>query len=134
VLPGDALELHRAKAHADLGRLMLRGDRADDAREELRVALDLAWAAGADALAEEIRSALVYAGARPRRPELTGIRALTASEARTARMAIEATNREIAETLFVTEKTVEAHLTSAYRKLGVSGRAQLAAALGQTAA
>jgi DNA-binding NarL/FixJ family response regulator len=40
------------------------------------------------------------------------------------------TNREIAETLFVTTKTVESQLTAAYRKLNIAGRAQLEAALG----
>jgi DNA-binding CsgD family transcriptional regulator len=38
-------------------------------------------------------------------------------------------NREIAEALFLTRRTVEMHLTGAYRKLGVSGRGELAAAL-----
>ena len=38
----------------------------------------------------------------------------------------ELTNRQIAQTLFVTEKTVELHLTSAYRKLGIRSRFQLA--------
>jgi DNA-binding CsgD family transcriptional regulator len=58
------------------------------------------------------------------------VRGLTAAETRTARLAIEITNREIAETLFVTEKTVETHLTAVYRKLNIAGRAQLEAALG----
>jgi DNA-binding NarL/FixJ family response regulator len=40
------------------------------------------------------------------------------------------TNREIAQALFVTPKTVEVHLSSAYRKLGISSRSQLATALG----
>lgn len=76
-------------------------------------------------------SPLIAAGARPRRPELTGLRALTPSEGRTARMAATGlTNREVAETGFLTEKTVETHLTAAYRKLGITGRPQLAAALG----
>jgi DNA-binding NarL/FixJ family response regulator len=35
------------------------------------------------------------------------------------------TNREIAHTLYVTPKTIEAHLAAAYRKLGVSGKAAL---------
>jgi DNA-binding CsgD family transcriptional regulator len=39
------------------------------------------------------------------------------------------TNREIAETLFVTLKTVEVHLGHAYGKLDIRGRAQLPAAL-----
>jgi DNA-binding NarL/FixJ family response regulator len=43
--------------------------------------------------------------------------------------ASELTNREIAQTLFVTEKTVEIHLTNAYRKLGIRSRWQLPALL-----
>ena len=39
--------------------------------------------------------------------------------------------RQIAEDLFLTLRTVEAHLTSAYRKLDIDGRPQLAAALGR---
>jgi DNA-binding NarL/FixJ family response regulator len=39
-------------------------------------------------------------------------------------------NRDIAQTLFVTPKTVEVHLTSTYCKLGISARAALSAALG----
>ena len=39
------------------------------------------------------------------------------------------TNREIAQALFITPKTVEVHLTSAFRKLEISSRQQLAAAL-----
>jgi DNA-binding CsgD family transcriptional regulator len=38
-------------------------------------------------------------------------------------------NKQIAQTAFVTLKTVESHLAAAYRKLGISGRGQLAAAL-----
>jgi DNA-binding CsgD family transcriptional regulator len=39
------------------------------------------------------------------------------------------TSREIAQALFVSQKTVETHLTQAYRKLGISARAQLPGAL-----
>ena len=42
------------------------------------------------------------------------------------------TNREIAQALFVTEKTVERHLSSAYQKLGIRSRFQLAAAIGES--
>jgi DNA-binding CsgD family transcriptional regulator len=131
ILDGSLADLEQARVAVDLGVLLLRQGRADEAREILRPALDRAWACGADALAERARASLVQAGARPRRPELTGARALTPAEARTARMAAGGmTNRELAEALFVTEKTVETHLTAAYRKLNIAGRPQLAAALG----
>ncbi|HEV2812119.1 MAG TPA: helix-turn-helix transcriptional regulator, partial [Solirubrobacteraceae bacterium] len=58
---------------------------------------------------------------------------LTPGELRVARMAAAgATNREIAETLFVTRKAVEWHLGNAYRKLGVSSRRELPEALGES--
>ena len=57
-----------------------------------------------------------------------------ASERRVAEMAAEGpTNREIAQALFVTQRTVEVHLTSIYRKLAISSRSQLAAALAEPA-
>jgi DNA-binding CsgD family transcriptional regulator len=73
-------------------------------------------------------------GARPRRVALSGLDALTPSERRVAGMAAkEMTNRDIAQALFVTPKTVEVHLSSVYRKLGIASRAQLAGALGSEA-
>jgi len=56
---------------------------------------------------------------------------LTPSELRVAAMAAEGmTNRDIAQNLFVTPKTVEVHLSSVYRKLDIGSRTQLASALG----
>jgi DNA-binding CsgD family transcriptional regulator len=71
------------------------------------------------------------AGARPRRTALHGEEALTARERQVASLAADGlSNREIAETLVVTVKTVEWHLKHSYRKLGVSSRGQLREALG----
>jgi DNA-binding CsgD family transcriptional regulator len=57
---------------------------------------------------------------------LTGLAALTPSERRVAEMAADnMTNKDIAQALFVTPKTVEVHLSSVYRKLEISSRAQL---------
>jgi DNA-binding NarL/FixJ family response regulator len=61
---------------------------------------------------------------------LTGVDALTASERRVAELAVEGlTNREIAQALFVTMRTVEGHLSGAFAKLGVRSRTELAPAL-----
>jgi DNA-binding CsgD family transcriptional regulator len=96
-------------------------------------ALDLAAGCGARALAARAREELVSVGARPRRERLSGVEALTASERRVAQMAAAGmTNREIAQALFVTIKTVTLHLTRVYEKLDVAGRAQLSRALGET--
>jgi DNA-binding CsgD family transcriptional regulator len=63
------------------------------------------------------------------------VAALTPSELRVARLAADGrTNREIARGLYVTPKTVETHLAHAYAKLGITGRAGLAAALGRETA
>ena len=59
-----------------------------------------------------------------------GTMALTPTERRVARIAAAGVpNRQIAQSLFVTEKTVETHLASVYRKLGIRARGQLAGAL-----
>jgi DNA-binding NarL/FixJ family response regulator len=55
---------------------------------------------------------------------------LTASERRVAQLAAEElSNKDIAQALFVTVKTVEVHLSNAYRKLEIGSRRQLAAAM-----
>ena len=59
--------------------------------------------------------------------------ALTASERRVADLAADGqTNRDIAQTLYVTPKTIEVHLSNAYRKLGIGSRRELAGALAET--
>jgi DNA-binding CsgD family transcriptional regulator len=126
---GDA-RLERARALADLGALLRRRNRRTEARELLREALDAAHRSGAKALADEAETELRATGARPRRVVLTGLDSLTASERRIAELASQGlTNREIAQTLFITTRTVEGHLTSVFRKLGVDSRDELAAAL-----
>ena len=119
-----------ARALTDLGAALRRANRRADARDPLRRALDLADACGAAPVAEQARAELLAAGGRPRRPRLWGVEALTASERRIAAMAAEGqSNPEIAQALFVTTKTVEAHLSRAYRKLDIRSRAQLPGAL-----
>jgi DNA-binding CsgD family transcriptional regulator len=122
--------LERARALADLGALLRRRNRRTEARALLREALDTAHRSGAGPLAEYARTELRATGARPRRVLLTGLESLTASERRVAEFASEGlTNREIAQTLFITARTVEGHLTSVFRKLRLDSRDQLAAQL-----
>jgi DNA-binding CsgD family transcriptional regulator len=126
---GDA-KLEKARALANLGALLRRRNRRTEARELLREALDAAHRAGARPLAEYAETELRATGARPRRVVLTGLDSLTASERRIAELASQGlTNREIAQTLFITARTVEGHLTSVFRKLMLDSRDELPAAL-----
>jgi DNA-binding NarL/FixJ family response regulator len=130
LLAGSTVRLEYARALLALGR-RLRLDRSPtEAREPLREALAVAAACGADGLAAEARAELGAAGARPRTDALSGPDALTPSERRIAELAAGGlTNRDIAQQLFVTPKTVEVHLSSAYRKLGISSRRGLPGAM-----
>jgi DNA-binding CsgD family transcriptional regulator len=122
--------LERAKALAALGASLRRARRPTEAREPLRRALELADVCGAAALVGIIRAEIYSTGARPRVTAFRGVGALTASERRVADLAANGlSNRDIAQTIFVTPKTVEVHLSSAYRKLGIGSRRQLPTAL-----
>jgi DNA-binding CsgD family transcriptional regulator len=130
VLEGSPARLELAKAHAAYGTAMRLARRPKESRQPLRRALELAEACGAAPLEAHVRSELAAAGARPRNSALSGIEALTASERRVASLAAAGgTNRDIAQELFVTPKTVEVHLSNTYRKLGISSRRELPAGL-----
>jgi DNA-binding NarL/FixJ family response regulator len=134
-VPDVVHELERAKALAALGEALRRARRPTDAREPLRKALELAEVSGATALVERIRSEIYATGARPRTTALSGVGSLTASERRVAGLAADGlSNRDIAQTLYVTPKTVEVHLGNAYRKLGIASRRELPDALASAAA
>jgi DNA-binding CsgD family transcriptional regulator len=134
VLSASPVRLEHAKARAELGAALRRANRRSQAREQLRHAVELATICGATSLAERAETELLATGARPRRIALSGVESLTPSERRIAEMAAEGpTNGEIAQELFVTQRTVEVHLTSIYRKLGIGSRSQLAAALREPA-
>lgn len=127
----DVAQLERARAHAAVGAALRRAGRPVEARDPLRLALDLAHRHGATELEDEALAELRAAGARPRRRLSTGAGALTPSERRIAELAAAGRrNREIAESLFVTMSTVEFHLRHAFRKLGIASRAELGDVLG----
>jgi DNA-binding CsgD family transcriptional regulator len=130
ILEGSPATLDHAYAIADLGAALRRVNQRRAARDLLRRALEMAVQSGARRLAERTHADLIATGARPRRLEQSGVESLTPSERRVAAMAGEGlSNREIAQELFVTLRTVEMHLTNAFRKLDVSSRTQLAGAL-----
>jgi DNA-binding CsgD family transcriptional regulator len=130
LLASSPARLEHARALAALGAALRRDRHATEAREPLREALELAEACACPPLIESVRSELYASGARPRTAALSGVGALTASERRVATLAADGqTNREIAQALFVTPKTVEVHLSNAYRKLDIRSRRELPGAL-----
>jgi DNA-binding CsgD family transcriptional regulator len=130
LLADSQTQLEHARALTDLGAALRRANRRADARAPLRQALDLAERGGMRILARRARDELRATGARPRRAALTGPHALTAAEHRVAHFAADGnSNREIAAQLYVTQRTVETHLTHAFQKLDIHARAELPAAL-----
>jgi DNA-binding NarL/FixJ family response regulator len=122
--------LEHARALVELGAALRRANQRVSAREPLRLGGDTAHHCGAMSLARRAEDELRAAGARPRRRAVHGVDALTTCERRVADLAATgSSNREIAQALFVTVKTVELHLGAAYRKLGISSRAELPDAL-----
>lgn len=133
VLADSPARLEHARALVDLGAALRATGRRTAAREPLREALALAFRCGSPRLERRARAELAAIGVRPRTTEYTGADSLTPSERRIAEFAAAgATNREIAQSLFVTEKTVETHLGHAYRKLDISSRRQLRDVLART--
>jgi DNA-binding CsgD family transcriptional regulator len=129
-LESSGARLEHARALADLGAALRRAGQRADSRDILRTALDLAHRCGAHALSERARTELIAAGGRPRRLVLTGLDSLTASERRVAQLAAAGlANRDIAQQLFITTRTVEGHLTHVYQKLDITSREQLTNAL-----
>jgi DNA-binding CsgD family transcriptional regulator len=136
----EALRLHRdfdspfeeARTLLCLGERLRRARRRADARVHLRAALDAFEGLGAVDWAAIARSELGVTGetAAPRSGPRSG--ALTPQELQVALMvASGATNREAGSRLFLSAKTIEAHLGRIYRKLGVRSRTELAALVAQ---
>jgi DNA-binding CsgD family transcriptional regulator len=130
VLASSPARLEHARALVDLGASRRRDGERVAAREPLREGLDLAVTCGAVRLADRARTELAATGARPRRERTTGRDSLTPSELRIALLAADGrTSQEIAQSLFVTTRTIDMHLGHTYSKLGINSRKQLASAL-----
>lgn len=124
--------LVRAAAYNDLGQALLAAGRTPQAVAALTQALGSFAESGAHAAAACLRRDLDGAGAGggravPTQRPVQGWGALTASEKKVAHLIAEGhTNRSAADLLFVSPHTVNTHLTSAFRKLAVNSRVQLA--------
>jgi DNA-binding CsgD family transcriptional regulator len=125
-LESSQAALERARALVEFGAALRRTGRRRDAREPLRLGLDLAQRCGAEGLVARARNEAKTAGARPRRTAASGVAALTERERQVAMLAARGlSNRQIADQLVVTVKTVEWHLGHSFRKLDVDSREKL---------
>jgi len=131
VLAESPSALERAHALVELGAASRHAGLRPAAERSLREGLQLADGMGAAPLVQAARHELRTLGLRPRRTAVTGPDSLTPTERRVAELAASGlTNRQAAEALFVTVKTVETHLARVYQKLGISTRTELLHAIG----
>jgi DNA-binding CsgD family transcriptional regulator len=135
---GEALRFHaetvdafeEARTQLSYGARLRRARRRVHGREQLRAALETFERLGASPWADQARAELTASGETARRRDATAIDDLTPQELQIALLlAAGKTTREAAATLFLSPKTIEYHLRHAYRKLGISSRAELAVAV-----
>jgi DNA-binding CsgD family transcriptional regulator len=135
LVAGSPSQLEHTRALVELGSALRRANHRSAARAPLRRGLELADRGGMRLLARRAREELKAAGARPRRSALSGVDSLTPAEHRVATLAAQGhSNREIAQQLYVTRRTVETHLTHVFQKLDVATRVELGDALSGTVA
>jgi DNA-binding CsgD family transcriptional regulator/tetratricopeptide (TPR) repeat protein len=125
-LRGCRMATHLARTHLVYGEWLRREGRRHDAREQLRTAHDMLSAMGAEAYAERASRELRATGEHPRKRTVRPTDALTAQELHIARLvATGATNREVGAQLFLSPRTIEAHLRSIFHKLNITSRRQI---------
>ncbi|MFZ0014026.1 MAG: AAA family ATPase [Acidimicrobiia bacterium] len=132
-----AAKTHLATSRALLGRALVAAADRDEAIAQLEIAADEFEALGAVTYRDEVEAQLRRMGrttahrrSSRRHADALGVASLTGRELEVAELVVDRrTNREIAEELFVSTKTVETHMRNIFNKLGVSSRVQVARAL-----
>jgi DNA-binding CsgD family transcriptional regulator len=118
--------VHLARAHLVYGEWLRREARRADARIHLRMAYESLTEIGAAGFAARAAAELSTCGDRPRKPATTPLDLLTVQERRIALLVADgATRKEAAGQLFLSPRTVDAHLRSIFKKLGLTSRRQL---------
>lgn len=129
VLQSTPADLENARAQRDYALALLRRDDEPGARQAFKHGLTLIRGHGATFLETCLRNLLHDAGGRLSKHDTKA--GLTAAEQHIAQLAMQGmTNPQIAAHLHITQRTVETHLTSTYRKLGIRNRTQLEQELG----
>jgi DNA-binding CsgD family transcriptional regulator len=117
---------YRARAHLLYGEWLRRDGRRRDAREHLRTAHELLSEMGLEAFARRAGDELRATGEQARRRSAPTYDQLTMQELHIARLvATGATSKEVAARLFLSPRTVDAHLRNIFRKIGITSRRQL---------
>ena len=125
-LSGTPLEPALARAHLRYGEWLRREGRRRDAREHLRAAHERLSAIGMEAFAKRAADELRATGAVARSRSEHTYNRLTMQEMHIAsQVATGATSKEVATRLFISPRTVDAHLHNIFRKLGITSRRQL---------
>ncbi|MEU1621212.1 AAA family ATPase [Streptomyces sp. NPDC005722] len=120
----------RARLHLHHGRWLRRQRRHVDARTPLRVARDEFDRIGAETWARTAREQLRAAGESSGRRRANSAEQLSAQEMQIAVLASKGlSNREIGQRLFISHRTVGAHLYRIYPRLGITSRGKIAEAL-----
>lgn len=125
-LSATRMTAHLARTRLLHGEWLRRAGLRREAREELREAHDLLSAMGADGFAARAAAELRATGEHPRKRSASTADTLTAQELRIARLiATGTTTKEAAAELFLSPRTIDAHLRNIFSKLSITSRRQL---------